>query len=41
MRHGHHALVVDLNDAVSHTDATALGNAATQQAANLRNEMDN
>lgn len=34
--HGHHTLPIDLNDAVSHTDAPTLGCAPTQQAADLR-----
>lgn len=33
--HCHHTLVVDLDDAVTHTDATSLGNAAPQKAADL------
>ena len=32
----HHALVVDLNDAVTHTDPSSLCNTATQQTADLK-----
>lgn len=38
MGHGHHALPVDLNDAVSNADSTTLGCAPAQQAANLRGD---
>lgn len=33
---GHHALAVDLDDAVTHSDPAALGDAPTHQAADLR-----
>lgn len=36
MGHGHHALPVDFNDAVSNADSTTLRCAPTQQATNLR-----
>lgn len=35
---GHHALAVDLDDAVAHSDPTSLGDAPTHQAADLRRE---
>lgn len=35
MGHGHHALPVDLDDAVSHADTPALGRTPTQQTADL------
>lgn len=35
---GHHALPIDLNDAVAHTDAPALGDAAAEKAADLGEE---
>lgn len=35
---GHHALAVDLDDAVTHSDPAALGDAPTHQAADLRGE---
>lgn len=34
MGHSHHALPVDLNDAVSNADSTTLSSAPTQQATN-------
>jgi hypothetical protein len=38
MGHSHHALPVDLNDAVSNADSTTLSSAPTQQATNLRGD---
>lgn len=35
MGHGHHALPIDLDDAVSHADTPALGRTPTQQTADL------
>lgn len=35
MCRGHHALSINLNDPVTHTDATSLGNASSHQAAYL------
>lgn len=35
---GHHTLPVDLNDAVPHADAPALGNATPEEAADLRGQ---
>jgi hypothetical protein len=35
VRRGHHALPVDLDDAVSHADAPALSDAPAQEAADL------
>lgn len=38
VRRGHHALSVNLNDPVTHTDAAALRDASSHQAANLRRD---
>lgn len=35
VRRGHHAVPVDLNDAVAHTDTPTLGDAAAEEAADL------
>ena len=36
VRHRHHTLMVDLDDAMANPDAAPFGNAATQQGTNLK-----
>ena len=38
VRHGHHTLTVDLDDAVADSNSAPLGNTAAQQAADLKQE---